>query len=282
MTSKTTIITDAFDEGMIFSSAYGERTDSEIWEFYRHCYLNFIKHPPSAPKIPKKLHQIWLGSELPSIYKPLIKQLKALHPDWEYRLWTEDDVHLMKFPNKSLFLESQNYGQKSDILRYEILHRYGGIYLDLDFVAIKPMDNLLKFDFFGSMAYDSSPNLINAAIGSKANSSLTKRLVSFDRFNSSSEAMAIMESTGPYHFTRSIHQAMIEDSGGVVLPCSYFYPYPNFPKDRTLGENYKNYISEKTTCCHLWHCSWLKAPKNKSSYFRKFLEKARDGMRLFR
>jgi mannosyltransferase OCH1-like enzyme len=276
---------DAFDKGMRFSSAYfdySKRSYHETWDFYRNRYLNLINNSKLTQIIPKKIHQIWLGSELPSVYKPLIAKIKSIHPDWEYKLWTDNDVHSMDFSNKELFLRSQNYGQKSDILRYEILHRYGGIYLDMDFAALKPMDHLLKFDFFGCMAYDSSPNLLNAAIGSKAESCLTKRLINIEKFNISTDAMSVMESTGPYHFTRSMQESMIDDAGGVTLPCTYFYPFPNFPKDRILGEDYNQYTSEKTICCHLWDCSWLKGKKQQKSYSGRFFEKIRNKILFFR
>lgn len=42
---------------------------------------------------------------------------------WKHRLWTEDEVH-QAFPhglrNQVAFDEAKNYGQKSDILRYEV------------------------------------------------------------------------------------------------------------------------------------------------------------------
>ena len=44
--------------------------------------------------------------------------------------------------NKELFLHAANPGTKADIWRYEILQKIGGLYVDVDFVCLKP------FDFF--------------------------------------------------------------------------------------------------------------------------------------
>lgn len=264
--SEQMLETDAFDEGMRFSSAYRQRTEPEIWNLYRERYLAFrnssFQSTVESNKIPKKLHQIWLGSELPPIYRPLIEKFKLLHPDWEYTLWTDRQVANLDFQNKPLFLESKNYGQKSDILRYEILHRFGGVYLDLDFVAVKPLNHLLKLDFFAGIAYDPAPNLLNGAIGSSPDNNFTNLLISMDSFNVNSSAMAIMDSTGPYHLSRALQQAMQTSGSGAALPNTYFYPFPNFPQDRVLGEDFNPYLGSNTYACHLWHCSWLKQ-KNK-------------------
>ena len=42
----------------------------------------------------------------------------------------------------------------------------------------------------------------------------------------------------------------------VVLPLTYFYPYPNFDKDKVKGNDYKKYITEETICIHLWDSRW--------------------------
>ena len=37
-----------------------------------------------------------------------------------------------------------NYGEKSDVLRCEILNIYGGVYVDVDFDVIKSLDDLVQ------------------------------------------------------------------------------------------------------------------------------------------
>lgn len=96
--------------------------------------------PSPQPKIPKIIHQIWLGSPLPKQYKKYQKSWRHHHPDWEYKLWTDADVEAFQLHNKKLFDEAKNYGEKSDIFRYEILHRYGGVYIDTDIECLKPFD----------------------------------------------------------------------------------------------------------------------------------------------
>ena len=52
------------------------------------------------------------------------------HPGWEFRLWTDADIEAFGLTNKRLYDETPNYGAKSDIARYEILYRIGGLYVD--------------------------------------------------------------------------------------------------------------------------------------------------------
>lgn len=52
----------------------------------------------------------------------------------------ETDIkELGNFPNKGLMNQSVKFNQKSDILRLEILHRFGGIYMDCDIVRFSKL-----------------------------------------------------------------------------------------------------------------------------------------------
>jgi mannosyltransferase OCH1-like enzyme len=56
---------------------------------------------------------------------------------------------------------------QSDIVRLEAVMEYGGIYMDLDVVAVKSFDPLLKYDT--TMGYQSNSGLCNGIIISKPN-----------------------------------------------------------------------------------------------------------------
>lgn len=96
--------------------------------------------------IPRVLHQIWVGGPIPARLQMLIDTWRPLHPDWEYRLWTEDDLAGW-LTNRDLFDNAARYtastGQfRADVARYEILHAHGGVYVDVDFEARRPLDPL--------------------------------------------------------------------------------------------------------------------------------------------
>jgi len=91
--------------------------------------------------IPHILHQIWLGeAEFP--YAGERETWLRHHPDWEHRLWTEaelpDDLQLAEAANLL-----RQPAERADILRLELLHRQGGVYVDADFECLKPIDPVL-------------------------------------------------------------------------------------------------------------------------------------------
>lgn len=70
---------------------------------------------------------------------------KHYNPDWEYKLWTDDSIQTdIDLINKDALLREKTYSGKSDILRYEILYKYGGLYLDTDFECLKPITPFLE------------------------------------------------------------------------------------------------------------------------------------------
>jgi hypothetical protein len=98
----------------------------------------------------KLIHQTWKTSEIPHDVYPKVWQesWKTHHPDWEYRLWTDEDNERLVRDHYPQFLEgyrSLSKGViKSDIARALYMHRDGGMYADLDFVCLKPFDGLLE------------------------------------------------------------------------------------------------------------------------------------------
>ena len=66
-----------------------------------------------------------------------------MHPGWNYHLWTdqENDYLIMKhFPEiHAIYGKLTNGILKSDIARYLIVKKYGGVYLDLDYEIFEPL-----------------------------------------------------------------------------------------------------------------------------------------------
>ena len=89
-------------------------------------------------KIPKIIHQIWLGNKTrPDLWMNNIQEF-CKHFNYEYVLWTEEKLKSFDIINLDKFNDAVIYAQKADILRYEILYSYGGIYIDADCVIVKP------------------------------------------------------------------------------------------------------------------------------------------------
>lgn len=127
--------------------------------------------PP--PPIPRILHHIWLGSPFPARFHAFRASWLEHHPvkdgeylliekchivilclisdpiypaskGWTHHVWTDVEVAplLDILWNKKAYLAAPNYGQKADILRYELLQRHGGLYVDVDMECVRSLDGL--------------------------------------------------------------------------------------------------------------------------------------------
>src|SRR3954469_16671428 len=97
--------------------------------------------PPVRMAIPRKLHRVWLGREMPAEYVEYGRSWERLHPGWEVRTWGEADLDWLE--NRAEFERAPRFTTKANIARYEIVHREGGVYVDCDFEALRPIDDLL-------------------------------------------------------------------------------------------------------------------------------------------
>ena len=113
--------------------------------------------PESNTSLPPVLHMIWLGSRLPPKFAPNILSYVSLNPDHELWLWLDTspdtvnikqqqvrvrDVNKETWSTRDMLDTSTNWAMKSDVLRLEILYKYGGIYVDIDSVALRSFGNL--------------------------------------------------------------------------------------------------------------------------------------------
>lgn len=97
-------------------------------------------------QIPRILHCIWVGSAAPpSTLKTYLDTWYKLMPSWEIRLWTNADITTRNFPEKAIALinKAEKGAQKADIMRYFIIERYGGVYMDVDVIPTRSLEPLV-------------------------------------------------------------------------------------------------------------------------------------------
>lgn len=94
-------------------------------------------------KIPKIIHQLWIGN------KPaptnMMNTWKEKNPGFEYIFWNEDEIKKrnLQLTCAHRINEIEEINGKADIIRWEILYHYGGIFLDADSICIEPIDDIL-------------------------------------------------------------------------------------------------------------------------------------------
>lgn len=177
--------------------------------------------------IPKTLHAIWVGPPMPLVFAEFMAGWQRLHPDWEFTLWGQGQP-LPPLVNQDLYDRAEEIcpgleGQlRSDIARLEILHRFGGVYIDTDFECLKPIDGLLEgVGCFVGRVTDRWLN--NAIMGAAPGHPFIDRLLngipaSIKRHPGKAPRVV----SGPQYMTRIWQQ---HPEGVTVYPESYFYPY---------------------------------------------------------
>ena len=99
---------------------------------------------------PRIIHQCFLGFDgpIPEKWVQNHKKWKKLHPSYQIRLWNmEDSVTLINEIDPSFLRIFENYEfniERADAIRYFILYKFGGIYVDLDIIPNYSLDSLLE------------------------------------------------------------------------------------------------------------------------------------------
>ena len=169
--------------------------------FYKGVYQknHHYQYEVGIPfRIPKIIHAIWLGSRpFPIESVENMRSFCAHHPDWTFYFWTDrkrippvrgmELRYVQDFDFKFLkeqYEEATNFGQKADILRYELLYQKGGLYIDHDMLCLRSFRGLhMGYDFFAGIDAPHEPietlNLVacNALIGSKAHHPVIRRTI---------------------------------------------------------------------------------------------------------
>ena len=85
--------------------------------------------------IPKIIHQVWVGKRNPPPWRYLETWKRVASTfGWEYRLWTDDNLPELRF-TRAMYDDWDNVHARANLVEYEALYRYGGVYFDADYVS---------------------------------------------------------------------------------------------------------------------------------------------------
>ena len=199
--------------------------------------------------VPRVIHQFWEGAHgRPEL---LLQKCKENHPDWEHRIW--DNAQIAKhFPSaentagmlprdgvNGQLLNHDFYARSggslnllSDIMRYEALMWYGGVYLDADTDCFRPMDHLLTDPVaqgIGFLEKDLAylDGLVaSGVIATHAFSPLSIVLVA--ELQRTDWNLAPWQSAGPLHFTKILKTFQGREPRYLdvtVMDSYHVYPY---------------------------------------------------------
>ncbi len=229
----------------------------------------------SRPCIPLIVHQIWLGSPFPEKYRKWQQTWQSI-PGWEYKLWTDKDIEKLNLVNKSIYDASKNYGQRSDIARMEILERFGGLYVDVDFECLNPemFTTLHKaYDFYAGLEPLDlrKVSVNNALIASVPGHPIVKGYIKKlkNRWTllrsgvTQEEQNMIIFKTGPAFLSGVVWEYGVKSQHrNIIFPPTFFYPL-GFHQAKHLGYPIATVLKGKvskpeTLAIHWWAGSWRK------------------------
>lgn len=95
--------------------------------------------------IPKVIHYCWFGrGPMTKLAMNCIQSWKKYCPDYQLKLWNEDNFDLDLYPYVREAYEKKKFAFVSDVVRLYALYTEGGIYMDTDVEVIKNLDPFLK------------------------------------------------------------------------------------------------------------------------------------------
>ena len=206
--------------------------------------------------IPKIIHYCWFGhGEMGDREKTCIASWKKYCPDYELRLWTEENYDVNKNKYMSDAYKEKKWSFVSDYARLDVVYQYGGIYLDTDVELIKSLNTLLDNKMFCGFETEKA-----IAFGLGFGAERDHRVVK--------EIMDVYEKLSFYNVNGSLnltpcpkYQSMVLEKNGInldntlqyadgilVLPSDYFCPINS-------GTGVMN-ITENTYGIHHYAYSW--------------------------
>lgn len=181
---------------------------------------------------------------MPDTYVRFGESWRQHHPGWEIRLWTSSDLPPLSCPDG--FERCRNFGEASDLLRYEILTRYGGVYVDTDVECLRSLESLIA-DASAFAAYARPGVVGSAVVGSVPGHPAIAKALEVVCAGAGSGSQ--VETTGPVALTGVLKEAEDVELFGreTFYPLDY-WEIPFAESDAVeLGDAY---------AIHHWHATW--------------------------
>lgn len=187
--------------------------------------------------IPRNLFHIWVGeSEPPTKW---LQTWKDLHPEWNYTLVDNDYLFSHEWVNdrhiKQYYAEKKWHGV-ADLVRYELLHKFGGIVAPADSECLLPFDELLDNDCFTCPESDRLPDYIVPILGATQGNELVGSII--DKLHS----VESVKGSEPWKTTGNLFIGQVVKD----YPKLTLYPYYYFVPQHFRGWKYEG--TDKIYC----------------------------------
>ena len=194
----------------------------------------------------EKIIHFTVPERLTPVQTQTIKRARELHPTWEVKVW-QDPVKPAGYMLEKYWPKANSGAQFADLLRLDLVFKWGGIYVDSDLFLLKPLDGLTnKCDCF--LASEDGRYLTNALIAAVKAHPAILTLIEELLSNEPDWSVPPWITTGPELFSRVLKS----NRTVTVLPRETFYSY-NWDESHSKKTHRHSYGE------HLWAKSWWKA-----------------------
>lgn len=199
--------------------------------------------------IPRVIHRIWLGPPMPDEFERYGDGWQTIHPDWRMKLWTEESLPRLR--NQDLYDRAEKIAPASiwqfraDVVRYELLEREGGLYVDADMECRRSFAPLLVgVDLMAAWEVD-DVWMNNAMLGATVRHPFITALVDGLAENvARNRGKPPNHLSGPRYLTRLYKKLQPPIT---ILPARSVYPY-RFDELWREGEEFP-----EAHAIHRWH-----------------------------
>ncbi len=206
--------------------------------------------------VPKIIHYCWFGrKEMPEQAQKCVASWHEFMPDYEYRLWNEDNFDVNSVPYTKEAYQMQKYAFVSDYVRLWVLCREGGLYLDVDFVVYKPFDDLLHWDAFAGFEGSKHSPLMMGVIASRKEGLWVTEQLAYYNNRHFLDANGVMDLTTNVKFVseKMSKQGFAQNGEEQDYKDLHVFPVDYFCPKQTTGEYFR---TENTYCEHMGVSSW--------------------------
>ena len=202
---------------------------------------------------------------MPDIYLDYIKSWIKYHQSWTFCFWNDNNIP--KLINQEYFDSTNILAMKADILRYELLYIFGGVYVDCDFLCLQNIEKIIQ-PYSGFSGYESEEYIAIGLMGFIPYDNILKNIIYNIKKNICIYPFEnIPKLTGPIFFTEIWNKYKTDKH--FAFPINYFYSYTF--EDKINNKSWE--IHEIKFAIHMWGHSWSNKYINEESnkYFLEYL-----------
>lgn len=213
--------------------------------------------------IPRVIHYCWFGpNELPNSAKRYMQTWKKHLPNFEIKLWNENNFDIKNYSYAKDAYEDGKYAFVADVCRAHVLYYEGGIYLDTDVEVLKSLDSLLDHIAFAGFEASTVDVILNTkvintqmgVIGSEPKSKwIAQVMYEFESLH--------YDKNNPLTINALVDKIVIEKGFELIDEFQFIEDYLYlYPSEYFIAKDYQTgaiKTSNSTYCIHHYDASWL-------------------------